>query len=115
MVFLVAAGRCLPACDARANGVPGCAACARYCASSACESSLLLPDSSHTSLSARRPCSAAQVPVATTATPSGTCTTSVTPLIFFASPASNDTSLAPNDGGQATTAVNRPGSLRSIV
>ena len=53
--------------------------------------------------------------MATTATPSGTCTTSVTPLTFFASVASNETSLAPNDGGHAITAVSRPGSLRSIV
>jgi hypothetical protein len=45
------------------------------------------------------------VPVATTATPSGTCTTSVTPFTRFASLASNETSCAPKLGGQAITAV----------
>ena len=72
-------------------------------------------DSSHTTASARRPCSAAHVPRATTAMPSGTATTSVTPLTFFVSVASKETNFAPKLGGQAITAVSRPGSLTSIV
>jgi hypothetical protein len=79
------------------------------------ESSTLLEDSSHCTLSARRPCIAAHVPVATTATPSGTSTTSVTPCTFFASVASKDTSLAPKLGGHAITAVSNPGSFTSAV
>jgi len=55
------------------------------------------------------------VAVATTATPSGTSTTSVTPFTFFASVASKDTSLAPKDGGHAITAASKPGSLTSMV
>jgi len=72
-------------------------------------------DSSHCTFSALRPLSAAQVPLATTATPSGTCTTSVTPFTLSASLASNATTLAPNDGGNAITAVSMPGSFMSIV
>jgi hypothetical protein len=66
-------------------------------------------------LSARRPCCAAQVFFATTAMPSGTATTSVTPLTLRAALASNDTIFAPNDGGNAMTAVSRPGSFTSPV
>ena len=55
------------------------------------------------------------MPVATTATPSGTPTTSVTPFTFFASAPSKETSLAPNEGGHAMTAASNPGSLTSMV
>src|SRR5258706_796030 len=55
------------------------------------------------------------MPLATTETPSGTSTTSVTPFTFFASAASKETSLAPKPGGHAITAVSRPGSLTSMV
>jgi len=55
------------------------------------------------------------MPVATTATPSATCTTSVTPLIALVALASNEISLAPNAGGRSMTAVSKPGSFTSIV
>jgi hypothetical protein len=93
----------------------GWVASSRYWANRASESSFAPADSSQVVFSARRPCCAAHVLRATTATPSGTATTSVTPLTFLAAVASNDTSFAPNDGGNAITAVSRPGSLTSPV
>jgi hypothetical protein len=99
----------------RMKGVPACCAWARYCASTASEFKDALVDSSHETLSARRPFSTAHVPVPTTATPSGTWITSVTPGTRIASAESNEMTLAPNEGGKAITAVSRPGSSTSIV
>ena len=70
--------------------------------------------SSHTTLSARRPLSAAHVLVATTATPLETCTTSFTPLTCLAAPASKLFTLAPaTSGGRSIEAISMPGTLTS--
>ena len=58
---------------------------------------------------------AAQEPRATTATPDGTGTTSVTPGTRRAAEASNDFTVAPNRGGRAITAVSMSGRRTSYV
>jgi hypothetical protein len=69
--------------------------------------------SSHSTLTASRPCTAAKVFSASTATPAGTATTSTTPLIALAAAASNDFTVAPNRSGRLISAVSRPGRLTS--
>ena len=58
---------------------------------------------------------AAQARRATTATPDGTGTTSVTPGTRRAAEASNDFTVAPNRGGRAITAVSMSGRRTSCV
>ena len=58
---------------------------------------------------------AAQVPLATTATPRGISTTSTTPGTARAGVASKDFTLPPKAGGCVTTAVSMPGSCTSMV
>ena len=79
------------------------------------EPSVFAPDSSHSTVSASRPCFAAQKCWPSTATPVGICTTSTTPAIALAFVASNDFTFAPNRGACATTAVSMPGNFTSCV
>jgi hypothetical protein len=71
--------------------------------------------SSHSIFTAWRPCIAAHVFSATTATPREIATTSTTPLIAFAPEASTDFTVAPNRGGCTIIAVSMPGSFTSRV
>ena len=61
----------------------------------------------------RAPFSPPRNPLAITATPRGTSTTARTPGTASALSACTFAALAPKLGGRASTAVNRPGSLRS--
>ena len=70
---------------------------------------------SHSTTSASRPSFAAQKLSASTATPVGICTTSITPCTAFDCVASNDFTVAPNSGAWATSAVSMPGSFTSCV
>ena len=95
--------------------LPGFVASARYSFQISSELRVSAFASSHSTTSASRPCFAAQKSVASTATPVGTCTTSVTPGTAFAFAASNDFTVPPNRGGCATRAVSMPGSFTSWV
>ncbi len=86
-----------------------------YCARISALPDLVAALSSHCTDSASRPRFAVQKSFASTATPCGICTTSVTPLIAFALVASKDFTFAPYCGGCATTAVSMPGSFTSMV
>jgi hypothetical protein len=65
--------------------------------------------------SASRPFFAVQKSFASTATPFGMVTTSVTPFTARAALSSTDATLPPKRGGWATTAVSMPGSFTSCV
>ena len=53
--------------------------------------------------------------MATTATPAGICTTSITPGTDFAAAASNEATVPPNRGGRLTSATRIPGNATSMV
>src|SRR5580692_11639384 len=95
--------------------MPGCSASRRYSdmMASVLRFSALL--SSQATLSASRPCFAAQKLLATTATPRDTCTTSTTPGTALAAVASNDLTVAPNCGGRCSTATSIFGNVTSSV
>jgi hypothetical protein len=88
----------------RATAAPSPAASFLYSAISSGVPRFSAALSSHSTLSALRPCMAFQVLSATTATPRGISTTSTTPFTCLAAVASNDFTLAPNNGGRCTTA-----------
>ena len=83
-------------------GVPGVAASFLYSAMISALPSLKASLSSHSTLSASRPFFADQKFSASTATPCGIATTSITPLTAFVLEASNDLTLPPKRGGCAT-------------
>src|SRR5438874_5114737 len=93
---------------------PGCLDIASYCVLIAALVSEAMAPSSHVTLSARRPCSADQKLVATTATPLLTCTTCLTPGTAFAAVASRDCTLPLKTGQRSIEAMSMPGTFTSM-
>src|SRR2546428_9379304 len=92
---------------------PACLDIASYCLLIAALVSGATAPSSHLTLSARRPCSADQKLVATTATPLLTCTTWRTAATALAADAAHDCTLAPDTGQLSIDAISVPGTFTS--